>query len=160
MGKQCASVAAMSLCTSCAYMKMSSGMCFLMIRSGQTSPRRFLIFSFFFPPCPCHIPSLGRHHCLKWKTAPSGVSDHQDVSMKSRSMKENKTKIKTFTAEALYLLSKCQFYSPARLQNSLLLLFNFRGACFKFQSVCWQLGGGLSPTGRGASGVKGGDSGL
>lgn len=123
MGKQCASVAAMSLCTSCAYMKMSSGMRFLMIRSGQTSPRRFLIFSFFFPPCPCHIPSLGRHHCLKWKTAPSGVSDHQDVSMKSRSMKENKTKIKTFTAEALYLLSKMSVLfsrPPAELTASAL----------------------------------------
>lgn len=104
-------------------MKMSSGMRFLMIRSGQTSPRRFLIFSFFFPPCPCHIPSLGRHHCLKWKTAPSGVSDHQDVSMKSRSMKENKTKIKTFTAEALYLLSKMSVLfsrPPAELTASAL----------------------------------------
>ena len=113
----------MLLCTSCAYMKMSSGMRFLMICSGPTSPRRFLIFT--FSCVSVSHPSLGPHHFLKWKTAPSGVSDHQDVSMNPRSMKENKTKQKNFHCWSVvftFYMSVLFSHPPAELTASALKL--------------------------------------
>lgn len=148
----------MSLCTLCAYMKMSSGMWILMVSYTHLPLREIpdFLYSLFM----VWVTSLFKHgpyRCLKWKTAPLGVS-HRLNEFTIDKRKKNKT----FTAEAFSSLTQCDFHflnvrllscPPAGL--SLHLLLNFRGACFKYQSVCWQHVGGFWSTGRGCTGQSG-----